>query len=77
MFKDKPSTTVTMISIWYVLLVLYIKISCIKSVACRASHLTELPYQTSYFFLLFSFVSLLSAAQHFAPADVCDFSCLL
>ena len=45
------------------------------TVACRASHFIELPCQTSFssFFILF-FVSPLSAAQHLAPAVVCDSS---
>ena len=43
-------------------------------VACRASHFIELPCQT--FFCLF-FISLLSVADHLAPTDVCESSCLL
>ena len=47
-----------------------------SGVACRASHFIELPNIFLFFYILF-FVSLLSAAKHFAPADVCDSSCLL
>ena len=46
-------------------------------VACRVSHLIELPYQTSFCFFFYVFVSLLLAAYHFDPADVRDASCLL
>ena len=40
-------------------------------VACRTSHVIELPRQTPSVVFYIFFVSLLSAAQHLAPANVC------
>ena len=56
----------------------YILVEPNNIVTCRAPHFIELLCQTPFCLcFIFFFVILLSAALHFAPADVFDFSCLL